>query len=82
MPVEMLVIVALVVGGVAIGIKVMSSRHQVSSKHKDREIRDDYSSATPPRADVQQYSAPRTTTRPAASDVDDELARLKREMGS
>jgi Na+/citrate or Na+/malate symporter len=81
--VEMLVIVALVVGGIAIGIKVMSSRKQVSSKSKDKQIRDDdYSSAALPRTDVEQYSAPRTTSRPAVSDVDDELARLKREMGS
>jgi predicted lipid-binding transport protein (Tim44 family) len=82
--VEMLVIVALVVGGIAIGIKVMSSRNQVSGKSKDKQLRDDdYSSSALPRADVQQYSAPSTpVSRPSASDVDDELARLKREMGS
>ena len=84
--VEMLVIVALAVGAVAIAIKVMSSRKQVSGKPKKSEVRDDYSAGALPRADLDQYTAPsppqRTASRPAAADVDDELARLKREMGS
>jgi hypothetical protein len=80
-----LAVAALVVGGVYVAIKVARSNKQVSSKSRDSEIRDDYSSARPlPRVDMEQYSAPapRPAARPSAQDVDDELARLKREMGS
>lgn len=87
-----LAIAALVVGGIVVAIKVARSGKQVSgrSKAKDSEIRDHYTSPEPlPRPDVDAYSPPRytapsTSTPPRATgpDVDDELARLKREMGS
>ncbi len=81
-----LVLAALVVGAIAVAIKVASSRRQVSGKKADREVREpeypQYSRPLP-RADVEPASTPRPATpaRPAAQDVDDELARLKREMG-
>jgi len=74
-------IAALVIGGVVVAIKVARSNKQVSRKPKDSEIRDTHSAALP-QVDLEQYSAPRpAATRPSAQDVDDELARLKREMG-
>jgi hypothetical protein len=74
-------IAALVVGGIVVAIKVARSNRQVSSKPKESEIRESRSSALP-QVDLEQYSAPRpAATRPSAQDVDDELARLKREMG-
>jgi predicted lipid-binding transport protein (Tim44 family) len=80
-----LAVAALVVGGIYVAIKVARSNKQVSSKPRDSEIRDHHSrSSALPRADMEQYStpAPRPAARPSAADVDDELARLKREMGS
>jgi len=85
-----LVIAALVAGGVAVAIKVARSGRQVSGKKAEREVREpDYERYNKPlpRADVESYSAPRPAqpSRPAApkaADIDDELARLKREMGS
>jgi hypothetical protein len=80
-----LAIAALVVGGIYVAIKVARSGKQVSSKPRDSEIRDHHSSSSAlPRVDLEQYSAPapRPAARPSAADVDDELARLKREMGS
>jgi hypothetical protein len=83
-----LLIAALVVGGIVVAIKVMRSRNQVSGKRADREVREpeDYGSRRPlPRTDVEhvQYQPPPTAAaRPSTQDVDDELARLKREMGS
>ena len=72
-----LVIAALVAGGVAIAIKVARSGRQVSAKKADREV---------PDRDYEQYSKPlpRADVEPARSNsnVDDDLARLKREMGS
>ena len=82
--VEMLVIAALVVGAIAVAIKVASSRRQVSGKKTEREVRepDDRQYNRPlPRADVEPVSTPYPPSRPATQDVDDELARLKREMG-
>jgi len=84
--VEMLVIAALVVGAIAVAIKVASSRRQVSGKKAEREVREpdhpQYSRPLP-RADVEPVSTPYPpSSRPATQDVDDELARLKREMGS
>jgi hypothetical protein len=82
--VEALFIVALVAGGIFVAIKVARSGKQVSRGPKEKEIGDSYPSPTP-RGDVQQYSAPvppAAPTRPSTQDVDDELARLKREMGS
>jgi hypothetical protein len=79
-----LVIAALVVGAVVVAIKVARSGKQVSGKKAEREVRDHKSYQPLPRADVEPYSAP-APPRPSApktQDIDDELARLKREMGS
>jgi hypothetical protein len=79
------VIAALVVGGIAVAIKVARSRRQVSGKKADREVREpEYTrySRPLPRADVEPASTPYPPpSRPNTQDVDDELARLKREMG-
>jgi hypothetical protein len=80
-----LVIAALVVGAIAVGVKVARSGRQVSDRKADREVREpDYThSRQLPRADVEPVSAPYPPqpSRPNTQDVDDELARLKREMG-
>jgi len=80
-----LVLAALVVGAIAVAIKVASSRRQVSGKKAEREVREpDYQrrSKPLPRADVEAAPTPHPPrARPAAQDVDDDLARLKREMG-
>jgi hypothetical protein len=87
-----LVIAALVVGAIAVGIKMARSRKQVSGKRRDREVRDsdrDEYSRPLPRAEVEHVATayPPTPSQapprsaPAGPDVDDELARLKREMG-
>jgi len=79
-----LVLAALVVGGVVVAVKVAQSRRQVSGKKAEREVRDrDYEeySKPLPRADVEP-APPSYPPRPVGQDVDDELARLKREMGS
>jgi phosphate/sulfate permease len=78
-----LVIAAIVVGAIAVAIKVASSRRQVSGKKAEREVRepDQQYSRPLPRADVEPVSTPYPPSRPATQDVDDELARLKREMG-
>jgi hypothetical protein len=82
-----LVIAALVVGGIVAAVKIASSRRQVSGKKAEREVRDrdDYEqySRPLPSADVERAttSYPPQPSRPSAQDVDDELARLKREMG-
>ena len=84
-----LVIAALVVGGIVAAVKIASSRRQVSGKKAEREVSDhdhEQYSRPLPRGDVEpaapayppQQARP---ARPAAADVDDELARLKREMG-
>jgi phosphate/sulfate permease len=80
-----LVIAAIVVGGIAVAIKVSRSRRQVSGKKAEREVREpdhpQYDRRLP-RADVEPVSTPYPPpARPAPQDVDDELARLKREMG-
>ena len=81
-----LLIAALVVGGIVIAIKVARSGKQVSGKKAEREVPEPDSYRPLPRADVETYStsAPAQQTRPTpnAQDIDDELARLKREMGS
>ena len=85
-----LVLAALVVGAVAVAIKVASSKRQVSGKKAEREVREpnDRQYNRPlPRADVEPAATtyppqPSRPARPAAPDIDDELARLKREMGS
>jgi hypothetical protein len=83
-----IVIAALVVGGIAIAIKVAKSGKQISRKREEREVREHDTHRPLPRADVEQYSAPTQQPRPtqqpqpSSYDVDDELARLKREMGN
>ncbi len=77
-----LLLAALVVGGIAVAIKVASSRRQVSGKKAEREVREPDYSRPLPRADVDHVPAPYPPpSRPAPQDVDDDLARLKREMG-
>src|SRR6266849_4136187 len=76
-------IAAAVIGGIAVAIKVARSGRQVSGRKADREVREpdhEQYSRPLPRADVEPVAAP-PPPRPAAHDVDDELARLKREMG-
>jgi hypothetical protein len=79
------VIAAAVVGGIVVAVKVARSRRQVSGRQAEREVREpDRPRHRPlPRADVEPMSTPQPPrpSRPAAQDVDDELARLKREMG-
>ena len=78
-----LVLAALVVGAVVVAVKVARSRKQVSGSKAEREVREpDYQeySRPLPRSDVAPVSTPQPP-RPATPDVDDELARLKREMG-
>ena len=84
-----IVIAALVVGGIAVAIKMARSGRQVSRKRAEREVRDHDSHQPLPRADVEPYSTsvPTPTQQPRraapnAADIDDELARLKREMGN
>ena len=82
-----IVIAALVVGGVAVAIKMARSGKQVSGKKAEREVPESDSYRPLPRADVEPYSTsvPTQQTRqrtPDPQDIDDELARLKREMGS
>jgi hypothetical protein len=59
----------------------------ISGKRADREVRDHDDYQPLPRADVEPYSTPVPTQQPPrstpnAADIDDELARLKREMGN
>jgi len=83
-----LVIAALVVGAIVVAIKMARSGKQISRKREEREVRDhDEDRQALSRADVEAYSAPRPApsprqTMPNTQDIDDELARLKREMGS
>ncbi len=82
-----IVIAAVVVGGIAVAIKMARSGKQISGKRAKREVRDPDPYQPLPRADVEPYSPsvptqqPRRST-PNAQDIDDELARLKREMGN
>ncbi len=82
-----LVIAALVVGAIVVAIKVARSGKQISRKREEREVRDHDSYQPLPRADVEPYSASVPTQQPQRAapnpaDIDEELARLKREMGS
>jgi len=83
-----IVIAALVVGGIAIAIKVARSGKQVKGKRAEREVRDHDDYQPLPRADVEAYSDPGPQAQqprqsaPNSHDIDDELARLKREMGN
>jgi hypothetical protein len=78
-------VIALVAGGVYVAFKVgRASNRQVKKGSKDSEVQDSYSARQLPRADVESYTppAPPTVSRPVTSqNVDDELAKLKREMG-
>jgi len=81
------VIAALVVGGIAVAVKMARSGKQVSRKRAEREVRDPDSYQPLPRADVEPYSASVPAQQPQraapnTADIDEELARLKREMGS
>ncbi len=82
--VEFIVIAALLVGAVAVAIKVARSGKQIARKRAEREVREPKHSRALPRTDVEpvatSYSAP--PSRPNTQDIDDELARLKREMGA
>jgi hypothetical protein len=83
-----IVIAALVVGGIAVAIKMARSGKKISGKRAEREVRDHDTYEPLPRADVEPYSASVPTQQqpprsaPNTQDIDDELARLKREMGS
>jgi hypothetical protein len=77
-----ILIAAAVVGGIAVAIKVARSRKQVSRKREEKQVREpDYSeySRPLPRADIEPVTP--QPGRQGTQDVDDELARLKREMG-
>lgn len=82
-----LLIVAAIAGAIVVAIKIARSNKQVSGRSRDSEIRDRHSTRPLPRTDLDEYvppapaPAPRPASRPASADVDDELARLKREMG-
>ena len=81
-----LVIAALVVGAIVVAVKVARSNKQVTRKRSEREVRrepePDYSRRLP-RADVEPVATyPTQPPRPGSQDIDDELARLKREMGA
>jgi len=83
------VIAAAVVGAIVAAVKMARSRKQVSGKKADREVREpgyeEYSRPLP-RADVTPVRNVPVRDVPVQSapshDVEDELARLKREMGS
>jgi hypothetical protein len=79
-------VAALVAGGVYVAFKVgRASNRQVKKGSKEHEVQDSYQARPLPSADVQQYTppAPPTVARPVTrQNVDDELAKLKREMGS
>ncbi len=81
-----LVIAALVVGAAVAAVKVARSRKQVSGKGKraKHEVREPDYSRPLPRADVEHVATPYPSQPPrqAAQDIDEELARLKREMGA
>lgn len=69
-----IVFVAIVAGGGYVAYKLMSGRRrrEVKSRPREREV--------PREPEPRSYPTP-VTSKPAHADVDDELARLKREMG-
>jgi hypothetical protein len=86
--VEFIVIAALVAGALAVAIKVARSGKQISRKRAEREVREPKrepkSSRSLPRTDVEPVatSYPAPPSRSNTQDIDDELARMKREMGT
>ncbi len=78
------VIAAAVVGAIVVAVKVARSRNQVTAKKADREVREpdhrEYGMPLP-RADVEPVRD-EPARAPSKLDVEDDLARLKREMGS
>ena len=76
------VIAALVAGGGYVVYKIATNRHgrEVRDKRRRREIRDDHHDDLRDNLGDTGY-APPPPPRPAAGNVDDDLARLKREMG-
>jgi hypothetical protein len=79
-------IAALVAGGVYAAFKLgRASNREVSKGSRESEVQDARSARPLPRADVEPYTPPAqpTVSRPVTgANVDDELARLKREMGN
>ena len=80
-----LVIAAAVAGAIYVAFKVARSGKQVSRKREEREVRERDSYQSLPRADVEPYSTSVPTKQPRqhipnTQDIDDELAKLKREM--
>jgi hypothetical protein len=63
---------------------VARSGKQISRKHAKREVREPDHNQPLPRADVEHVTTPYPSQPPrqSAPDIDDELARLKREMGA
>lgn len=82
------VIAALVAGGGYVVYKIATSGRgrEVRDRHRDRELRDDYrrDDHRDRRDDLRQedYAPPPPPPRPARPNVDDELNRLRREMGN
>ena len=70
------VIAALVAGGGYVVYKVATSGRgrEVRDRSRDRELRDDYREP--------DYAPPPRPSRPSRPNVDDDLNRLKREMGN
>ncbi len=77
-----LVIAAAVVGVIVVAIRMVRSGRQISRKREEKQVREpDYGeySRPLPRGDIEPISP--QPGRQSEQDIDDELARLKREMG-
>jgi hypothetical protein len=73
-----LAFVAIVAGGVYVAVKINSARkRQVKPRREEYEVRDEPRPAPRTTLPAVPHSAPA----PPSANVDDELARLKREMG-